>query len=110
MGQVSASSTVLINAEPDTVLAAVADYQAMRPKILSPQYSGYQVLEGNLSLGQLVEFNVYIYLLIWPLRMLGMIIAQGQRAAASAQRVDAVLATEPAGVSPARPTALPGLP
>ena len=30
-------------------------------------------------------------LLIWPLRMLGMIIAQGQRAAASAQRVHEVL-------------------
>jgi ATP-binding cassette, subfamily B, bacterial len=75
--------------------------------ILVLGYGGYQVLNGNLSLGQLVEFNVYIYLLIWPLRMLGMIIAQGQRAAASAQRVDAVLATEPAIVSPSHPTALP---
>ncbi len=27
MGQVSASSTVMINAEPDAVLTAVADYQ-----------------------------------------------------------------------------------
>jgi hypothetical protein len=30
MGQISASSTVLIDAEPETVLAAVADYQAVR--------------------------------------------------------------------------------
>ena len=75
--------------------------------ILVLGYGGHQVLAGNLTLGQLVEFNVYIYLLIWPLRMLGMIIAQSQRAAASAQRVDAVLATEPAVVSPSRPTALP---
>ena len=75
--------------------------------ILVLGYGGYQVLHDNLSLGQLIEFNVYIYLLIWPLRMLGMIIAQGQRAAASAQRVDAVLSTEPAVVSPAHPTALP---
>ena len=75
--------------------------------ILVLGFGGYQVLEGNLSLGQLIEFNVYIYLLIWPLRMLGMIIAQGQRAAASAQRVDAVLATDPAVVSPAHPVALP---
>jgi hypothetical protein len=42
MGQVSASSTVLIDAEPETVLAAVADYQAMRPRILSPHYSDYR--------------------------------------------------------------------
>ncbi len=44
MGQVSASSTVMINAEPDAVLTAVADYQTVRPKI-SSHYSGYQVLE-----------------------------------------------------------------
>ena len=45
MGQVSASSTVMINAEPDAVLTAVADYQTVRPKILSSRYSGYQVPE-----------------------------------------------------------------
>ena len=58
MGQVSASSTVLINAEPDTVLAAVADYQAMRPKILSPQYSGYQVLEGGQGAGTVASWKL----------------------------------------------------
>jgi hypothetical protein len=39
MGQVSASSTAWIDAEPETVLAAVADYQAVRPEILPPHYS-----------------------------------------------------------------------
>ena len=58
MGQVSASSTVLINAEPDTVLAAVADYQAMRPKIPSPQYSGYQVLEGGQGAGTVASWKL----------------------------------------------------
>jgi hypothetical protein len=38
---------ILIDAEPETVLAAVADYQAVRPKILSPHYSDYRVLEGG---------------------------------------------------------------
>ena len=47
MGQVSASSTVLIDAAPETVLAAVADYQTVRPKILSSHYSDYQVLAGR---------------------------------------------------------------
>ena len=50
-------------------------------------YGGHQVLNGNLTLGQLVGFNVYVVMLIWPLRMLGMIIAQGQRSAAAAERV-----------------------
>ena len=58
-------------------------------------YGGHQVLEGNLTLGQLVGFNVYVVMLIWPLRMLGMIIAQGQRSAASAERVHEILETDP---------------
>jgi ATP-binding cassette subfamily B protein len=58
-------------------------------------YGGHQVLDGNLSLGELVAFNVYVVMLIWPLRMLGMIIAQGQRAAAAGERVHEILETAP---------------
>jgi ATP-binding cassette subfamily B protein len=58
-------------------------------------YGGHQVIEGQLTLGQLVAFNVYVVMLIWPLRMLGMIIAQGQRSAASAERVHEILVTDP---------------
>jgi len=63
--------------------------------VLVLAYGGHLVIDGQLSLGELVAFNVYVALLIWPLRMLGMIVAQAQRAAASAQRVHEVLATEP---------------
>jgi len=73
-------------------------------------FGGHRVLAGALSLGQLVEFNFYIYLMIWPLRMLGMIIAQGQRAAASAQRVREVLSASPAIVDATRPCSLPSGP
>lgn len=58
MGQVSASSTVLIDAEPATVLAAVADYEAMRPKILSAHYSGYRVLQGGQGAGTVAEWKL----------------------------------------------------
>jgi carbon monoxide dehydrogenase subunit G len=58
MGQVSAASTVLINADPAAVLAAVADYQNVRPKILSPQYSGYQVLEGGQGAGTVATWKL----------------------------------------------------
>ena len=40
------------------MLAAVADYQAMRPKILSPQYSGYQVLEGGQGAGTVASWKL----------------------------------------------------
>ena len=58
MGQVSASSTVLIDAAPENVLAAVADYQTVRPKILSPHYSGYQVLEGGQGAGTVATWKL----------------------------------------------------
>jgi ATP-binding cassette subfamily B protein len=58
-------------------------------------YGGHQVLDGQLSIGQLVAFNLYVVMLIWPLRMLGMILAQAQRAAAAAERVHEVLETAP---------------
>ncbi len=58
MGQVSASSTVLIDAAPDTVLAAVADYVNVRPKILSSHYSAYEVLEGGQGAGTVVAWKL----------------------------------------------------
>jgi ATP-binding cassette subfamily B protein len=70
-------------------------------------YGGHQVLEGSLSLGSLIAFNVYVAMLIWPLRMLGMILAQGQRAAAAGERVHEVLSTEPVVIDPAQPRPLP---
>jgi ATP-binding cassette subfamily B protein len=70
-------------------------------------YGGHQVLAGDLSLGSLVAFNVYIGMLIWPLRMLGTVVAQAQRAVAAAERVDEVLATAPEIADPAHPRSLP---
>ena len=58
-------------------------------------YGGHQVLDGALTIGELLAFNVYVVMLIWPLRMLGQIIAQWQRSVAAAERVAALLDTEP---------------
>src|SRR3977135_2602563 len=58
MGQVSASSTVLIDASPEVVLAAVADYQTVRPKILSSHYRDYQVLEGGQGAGTVATWKL----------------------------------------------------
>lgn len=58
MGQVKASSTVLIQAEPAKVLDAVADYRTVRPKILSPQYSEYEVLEGGHGKGTVAKWRL----------------------------------------------------
>jgi len=70
-------------------------------------FGGMQVIDGDLTLGDLVKFNFYVALLVAPLRMLGMAIAWGQRAAAAIERVNEVLDTVPLVVDPDHPTALP---
>jgi ATP-binding cassette, subfamily B, bacterial len=58
-------------------------------------YGGHLVLDGELELGYIVAFNSYVLMLIWPLRMAGMLVAQASRASAAAGRLDAILVTEP---------------
>ena len=58
MGRVSASSSILIDAAPDTVLDAVADYQGVRPEILSPHYSEYRVLSGGQGRGTVAAWRL----------------------------------------------------
>ncbi|MBS4727785.1 SRPBCC family protein [Mycobacterium sp. SM1] len=59
MGQISAASTVVINAEPATVLDALADYQTVRPKILSRHFSEYQVVQGGKGPGTVAKWKLH---------------------------------------------------
>lgn len=59
MGQVSAASTALINAEPAVVLDALADYQTVRPRILSARYSEYQVTQGGQGQGTVARWKLH---------------------------------------------------
>jgi ATP-binding cassette subfamily B protein len=52
---------------------------------------GRMVADGSLSLADFVRFNVFLSLLIFPLRMLGMWIGEGQRATASGERIFQVI-------------------
>jgi hypothetical protein len=58
MGNVSAASTILINAEPAAVLTAVGDYRVVRPKILSSHYHDYRVLEGGQGQGTVASWKL----------------------------------------------------
>jgi ATP-binding cassette subfamily B protein len=66
---------------------------------------GHRVLNGDMTIGELVAFNFYVQLLVWPLRTIGMMVAFGQRAAAALERIDHVLGTTPEVVDPAHPVA-----
>jgi ABC-type multidrug transport system fused ATPase/permease subunit len=52
---------------------------------------GRMVVDGTLSLGAFIQFNVLVLMLVMPLRMLGMWIGQAQRATASGERIFQVI-------------------
>ena len=52
---------------------------------------GRMVVNGSLSLGSFITFNVLVAMLVMPLRMLGMWIGQSQRATASGERIFEVM-------------------
>ncbi|SUA41250.1 Uncharacterised protein [Nocardia africana] len=58
MGQVSASSSTVVAAEPQRALEAIADYQDVRPRILSSHYHDYKVLEGGKGAGTVAEWTL----------------------------------------------------
>jgi ATP-binding cassette, subfamily B, bacterial len=70
-------------------------------------YGGHLVLGGQLQIGDLVAFNSYILYLLWPLRLVGMLVAQAARSSAAAGRIDELLATDAAVADPTNPSALP---
>jgi ATP-binding cassette subfamily B protein len=68
---------------------------------------GMRVINGDITLGQLVQFNFYVALLVSPLRMIGMTIAWAQRAGAALQRINEVLDTSPEVTDAEHPIPLP---
>jgi ATP-binding cassette, subfamily B, bacterial len=52
---------------------------------------GWMVVHDRLSVGEFFAFNLYVTMLIMPLRMLGMWIGQSQRATASGERIFQIL-------------------
>ena len=95
--------------EADSVLAKALDAAKLRANFLPlvdliPTlalvailwYGGHQVIDGKLEVGDLVAFNAFVLMLIWPLRMLGMLLAQASRASAGGGRIHEILATDSA--------------
>jgi ATP-binding cassette subfamily B protein len=52
---------------------------------------GHMVVNGAITYGDFFAFNLYVVMLIMPLRMLGMWIGQSQRATASGERIFQVM-------------------
>jgi ATP-binding cassette subfamily B protein len=54
-------------------------------------YGGILAIQGHIQVGTLLTFSAYMLLFQSPFRQLGMIIMNGQRASASAKRINEVL-------------------
>ena len=59
--------------------------------IITVYIGAIEVFEGNLSIGNIAEFLIYVYLLTWPVTALGWITSIIQRASASQRRINEFL-------------------
>ena len=59
--------------------------------IITVYVGALEVFEGNLSIGNIAEFLIYVYLLTWPVTALGWITSIIQRASASQKRINEFL-------------------
>lgn len=57
---------------------------------LSIAFGGQMVFHNDISLGQLITFNTYIGMLVWPLLALGLFFNIVQRAKASYERIEEI--------------------
>lgn len=70
-------------------------------------YGAYLVFHGDMTLGQLVSFTVYLGLLIWPMIAFGEFINVLQRGSASVDRLENALAQTADVAAPERPADVP---
>ena len=66
-------------------------------------YGAYLVFQSKVTLGELVSFNVYLGMMIWPMFAIGELINVMQRGNASLDRVNETLAYEPDVKNPKHP-------
>lgn len=74
--------------------------------VLVISFGGYYVIGGDMSLGTLVAFSNYIFMLIWPMRMLGWLTSVIAQCFASVKKIESIFNEEPAiknGENPQKP-------
>lgn len=64
--------------------------------IITLLVGGHLVISHRITVGQFVEFNTYMVMLIWPIIAVGWVINIFQRGTASVKRIDELLRAKPA--------------
>lgn len=63
--------------------------------IITLLVGGHEVIQHQISVGEFVEFNTYMIMLIWPIIAVGWVINIYQRGTASVKRIDELLQARP---------------
>ncbi|EFL22338.1 MULTISPECIES: SRPBCC family protein [Streptomyces] len=58
MGQVEATTERIVTGKPEDVFDALADYREVRPRLLTEQFSEYEIREGGDGEGTLVHWRL----------------------------------------------------
>ncbi|TJY41739.1 ATP-binding cassette domain-containing protein [Cohnella pontilimi] len=71
--------------------------------LIGLSYGAYLVYRSDITLGELVAFNLFLGMLIWPMFAIGELINIMQRGNASLDRIDETLGVKPDVANPASP-------
>ena len=85
--QVHAARLMAINMPTMVLLVSV-------PTVFILWYGGQQVSAGNMTVGQITQFILYVGMLMMPIRRLGMMVNLYSRTASAGQRILEILDTE----------------
>lgn len=67
--------------------------------ILTIYVGGLETIGGNIEIGNIAEFVIYVNMLTWPVTAIGWVTSLTQRAAASQRRINEFLQTKPETLS-----------
>jgi len=85
--QVSAARLMAVNAPTMVLLFTI-------PTAIILWYGGREVVAGNMTIGQVTQFILYIGMLVMPIRRLGMMVNLYSRTMSAGQRILEILDTE----------------
>ena len=58
MGHIYVKSEEVVDAPPEAVYAALKDYRQIRPQILTPNFLDYQVEQGGVGKGTVIDYRL----------------------------------------------------
>jgi ATP-binding cassette, subfamily B, multidrug efflux pump len=95
-----------LNVEQASIVAKfqpVMEFLTNVVAVLVISVGGMLVIGGDMTVGTLVAFYSYVFMLIWPMKMLGWLVNMMAQCRASLKKVDQIMNEEPTIYSPPEP-------